>query len=1002
MKKTLLFCILLLCIIYGHTQNPGNIGTTNLTAWFDADALPIGPTTTWTTSFPTGGSALTLTDALAPFPTTTNTPPNATSNYRTTIDFSGNSGASLRVLENLTALDLLDNQFANNEGTFFSVYYLPATNACTGCHIVVYREASGGNVDGIQFRVKLGNGNGRIALGSGNSVNGSRDWTQDFIPDIISYTGNRSGPGTMRAFERSLLFTNNPGSSSTGTQGLIVGSRKAPNGSYNAMFDGFLSEIIFYDKNLSDLEYDKVHTYLGIKYSITLDNTGGGTQGDYISTNGTTVWDASLSPAYHNDVIGLANDLNEGLTQKQSHSFDDVTRMYLGTLATTNAGNNGTFNADNTYLVLGHNNGVMCSNPATNTEFPSGMDLGNRLDREWKITTTNYSETFSLDLTIDACGNNLPTDPADIKFLVDTDGDFSNATVYDDGGGVTISYSAGVVTVSGISTAQIPNNSTRYLTLAFVGVPTCLPEITCPVDLTVDCIDDIVLDPNNATATSACANIAAVYIKNPHINGVPNCDGTIYTYIYVVVDEFGNTSECEQQVLIENDPATLTVPTGGTVSCFEDIDISVDDAIVNGACAAYDLYLVPPALNGASGCPGTTYTYTYRLIDACGRTVEEPVVFNNGANAAPTITAPADVTCSCLGGITPNPDNAMVSTSCGTSSTVTVTGPQIFGPVDCNGTVYRYTYTVTDDCGRMDTDIQDFTVNNGPPVFENCPEDNWLVLNCEDYGGEGGTIAVIQAWIASVKASSSCGVELTVFNNFNPNNINTCINNGYNTVTFRATDNCGRSSFCTGVYVVVDTEAPEIIEEAQDHWEMCNYNTQANLTAWVQNHGGAIASDGCSGGNISWQASPANPQINCIGAMGTTSVTVQFIVTDNCGNKTTTSATFNALMASGTDFNDPDGNDQLTEFNDQAELFQNQPNPFKDETRVGFYLPEDMGVTLVIYDISGKEVKRIAGDFSKGYNSLNINRAELSATGILLYQLNTKLGSITKRMILIE
>ena len=339
------------------------------------------------------------------------------------------------------------------------------------------------------------------------------------------------------------------------------------------------------------------------------------------------------------------------------------------------------------------------------------------------------------------------------------------------------------------------------------------PVITCPADQTVECIDDFVLDPNTATATSLCGNIVGLYIKNPLINGVPNCDGTIYTYIYVAVDDCGRSSECEQQVLIENDPATLTVPAGGTVECFEDISISVDDATVNGACAAYNLYLVPPALSGPSDCPGTTYTYIYRLIDACGRTVEEPVVFTNGANAGPTIQAPGDLITDCLGGVNPNPDNAIVTTSCTTGSTVTVTGPQIFGPVDCNGTVYRYTYMVTDDCGRTATDIQDFTVNNGPPVFENCPGDNWLVLNCEDFGGEDGTIDVIEAWIASVKASTSCGVELTVFNNFNPNNINTCVNNGYNTVTFRATDNCGRSSFCTGVYVVVDTEAPEIMKK---------------------------------------------------------------------------------------------------------------------------------------------------------------------------------------------
>ena len=541
------------------------------------------------------------------------------------------------------------------------------------------------------------------------------------------------------------------------------------------------------------------------------------------------------------------------------------------------------------------------------------------------------------------------------------------------------------------------NMTTPHVQVITVN-PSPPPTITCPADVVVDCIDNFTLDPNAATATSVCNNIIAVYIKNPIITGVPGCDGTVYTYIYVAVDDCGRTAECEQQVLIQNTPASITVPAGSTVACVKEVDLSLDDATVTGGCANYNLYLIPPVASDLDGCPGSTYTYTYRLIDDCGNIVEEPVVFTNGPTDAPTIDAPANLTVNCLAGASPNPDNATVTTSCGVGSTVTVSGPQIFGPTDCSGTIYRYTYTVTDACGRTATDIQDMTVQNGPPVFNNCPEDNWLVLNCEDYGGEGGTIDVIEAWIASVTASTSCNVPLTVFNNFNPNNINTCMNNGFNTVTFRATDNCGRTTFCQGTYVVVDTEAPEIIEEAQDHWEICNYNTQDNLNAWVQNQGGALASDGCSGGNISWQASPANPQINCNGGQGTTSVTVQFIVTDNCGNKTTTTATFNALAAPG--FAESGEDESLNE--GSIDLFQNQPNPFLHETVIGFDLPKAMDATIVIYDISGRELKRISGEYAKGYNSLSINSKELNAKGFLIYQLSTALGSKTKRMILVE
>ena len=40
------------------------------------------------------------------------------------------------------------------------------------------------------------------------------------------------------------------------------------------------------------------------------------------------------------------------------------------------------------------------------------------------------------------------------------------------------------------------------------------------------------------------------------------------------------------------------------------------------------------------------------------------------------------------------------------------------------------------------------------------------------------------------------------------------------------------------------------------------------------------------------------------------------------------------------------------------ELFQNQPNPFKNETLISFYLPKVINVTIVIYDISGMELTK--------------------------------------------
>jgi hypothetical protein len=112
-----------------------------------------------------------------------------------------------------------------------------------------------------------------------------------------------------------------------------------------------------------------------------------------------------------------------------------------------------------------------------------------------------------------------------------------------------------------------------------------------------------------------------------------------------------------------------------------------------------------------------------------------------------------------------------------------------------------------------------------------------------------------------------------------------------------------------------------------------------------------------------------------------------------------------AAEAYGTDLSQLD---VAIEFNntavaaDQFELYQNAPNPFANETRIGFSLPESGAAILTIYDVTGKQLKQYDGDYAKGYNEITINRTELPAAGVLYYQLSTANDSATRKMIMIE
>lgn len=93
------------------------------------------------------------------------------------------------------------------------------------------------------------------------------------------------------------------------------------------------------------------------------------------------------------------------------------------------------------------------------------------------------------------------------------------------------------------------------------------------------------------------------------------------------------------------------------------------------------------------------------------------------------------------------------------------------------------------------------------------------------------------------------------------------------------------------------------------------------------------------------------------------------------------------------------------EFNDEEngqfgfELFQNNPNPFRASTTIGFNLPEAGKATLTVYDLSGKVLTTQAGDFAEGYNEITIGKSELGTSGVLFYKLETPSHTATRRMV---
>ncbi len=87
---------------------------------------------------------------------------------------------------------------------------------------------------------------------------------------------------------------------------------------------------------------------------------------------------------------------------------------------------------------------------------------------------------------------------------------------------------------------------------------------------------------------------------------------------------------------------------------------------------------------------------------------------------------------------------------------------------------------------------------------------------------------------------------------------------------------------------------------------------------------------------------------------------------------------------------------------DQFELFQNNPNPFEESTKIGFNVPTAGIVNLIVYDLTGKVLKQVEGNYAKGYNEISVHKTELNTTGVFYYRLDSGSFSATRKMILMD
>ncbi len=156
-----------------------------------------------------------------------------------------------------------------------------------------------------------------------------------------------------------------------------------------------IAEFIIFKNEHDAPTRNRIESYLAIKYGFTLDQT---TPTDYVSSEGSVVWDGTINAGYKTDIFGIGRDDASSLDQKVSKSAnsDAVLTIALDndfSAANNDNGRTTSHNDDLQFLVVS-NNGASLNTQATELDANTGFNI--RLAREWKISAANFNQNVSV------------------------------------------------------------------------------------------------------------------------------------------------------------------------------------------------------------------------------------------------------------------------------------------------------------------------------------------------------------------------------------------------------------------------------------------------------------------------------------------------------------------------------------------------------------------------------------------------------------------------------
>jgi gliding motility-associated-like protein len=407
------------------------------------------------------------------------------------------------------------------------------------------------------------------------------------------------------------------------------------------------------------------------------------------------------------------------------------------------------------------------------------------------------------------------------------------------------------------------------------------PVMSTMPPLLVDCdagsVDQQIRDwLNSASATDNCGNPVITHNFNP----VTNQCGAPMTITFTATDACGNTSTTTSTITITDEEAPVfNTITPLTLECSTTNINSRIQAWLSGVTAT-DNCGTPIVINDfttiTSKC-GVPQTVIFTAIDNCGNISKMSSTITITDTRVPVIPAitPLALDCADIGTdikIQIWLNSVRATDLCGNA----VVTHNYTGISNFCGTPLTVTFTATDECGNTSTRNGTITItDNQDPVFGSIAP---LIVDC----ASGSITAQVNNWIASVKATDNCGTPVITHNYAGVTG--QC--GAPVTVTFTATDNCGRIATTTSTITVTDNTPPTwgvMLRPLVIDCAVGNVNTQ--VQQWLNS---VVATDNCGSAKVTNNFTSMS---NLCGAP----LTVTFTATDDCGNTRTISSTITVV-----------------------------------------------------------------------------------------------------------